>query len=299
MTVFGMYFPTEVFLVFVSTLAAILLTHLAICIVFGFFDLQKYSMSWLLPVSLAACVLYIPSLLAEPMVLLLYFALAVFSVVRYIGLKKTLARCQEAGTLKIFHLVPHGGTNYVHGAVSAAPIIMQENYGMDLSGKIFVGDDLILSNIGFLFEPDAEYEIQCEKVGGGRRPCSIPGAYHKGLAQKIFSQACVGPDDCSVWKYRGNHLVLGHCLRIHNGCGQLFPHRMVRQMYQYALYDWWYSPFLCCLKSARKGKNPPSDYESAFLYHALLHNPVYLWYCAGQGRDVSAVYVNLKEFSAI
>lgn len=165
MTVFGMYFPTEVFFVFVSTLAAILLTHLAICIVFGFFDLQKYSMSWLLPVSLAACVLYIPSLLAEPMVLLLYFALAVFSAVRYIGLKKTLARCQEAGTLKIFHLVPHGGTNYVHGAVSAAPIIMQENYGIDLSGKIFVGDDLILSNIGFLFEPDAEYEIQCEKVG--------------------------------------------------------------------------------------------------------------------------------------
>lgn len=165
MTVFGMYFPTEVFFVFVSTLAAILLTHLAICIVFGFFDLQKYSMSWLLPVSLAACVLYIPSLLAEPMVLLLYFALAVFSAVRYIGLKKTLARCQEAGTLKIFHLVPHGGTNYVHGAVSAAPIIMQENYGMDLSGKIFVGDDLILSNTGFLFEPDAEYEIQCEKVG--------------------------------------------------------------------------------------------------------------------------------------
>lgn len=165
MTVFGMYFPTEVFFVFVSTLAAILLTHLAICIVFGFFDLQKYSMSWLLPVSLAACVLYIPSLLAEPMVLLLYFALAVFSVVRYIGLKKTLARCQEAGTLKIFHLVPHGGTNYVHGAVSAAPIIIQENYGIDLSGKIFVGDDLILSNIGFLFEPDAEYEIQCEKVG--------------------------------------------------------------------------------------------------------------------------------------
>lgn len=98
MTVFGMYFPTEVFFVFVSTLAAILLTHLAICIVFGFFDLQKYSMSWLLPVSLAACVLYIPSLLAEPMVLLLYFALAGFSVVRYIGLKKTLARCQEAGT---------------------------------------------------------------------------------------------------------------------------------------------------------------------------------------------------------
>lgn len=165
MTVLSMYFPAEVIFVFVSTLAAILLTHLAICIVFGFFDLQKYSMSWLLPVSLAACVLYIPSLLAEPMVLLLYFALAVFSVVRYIGLKKTLARCQEAGTLKIFHLVPHGGTNYVHGAVSAAPIIMQENYGMDLSGKIFVGDDLILSNIGFLFEPDAEYEVQCEKVG--------------------------------------------------------------------------------------------------------------------------------------
>lgn len=78
MTVFGMYFPSEVIFVFVSTLAAILLTHLAICIVFGFFDLQKYSMSWLLPVSLAACVLYIPSLLAEPMVLLLYFALAVF-----------------------------------------------------------------------------------------------------------------------------------------------------------------------------------------------------------------------------
>lgn len=57
--------------------------------------------------------------------------------------------------------------------------------------------------------------------------------------------------------------------------------------------------FYAASKVLRKGKNPPSDYESAFLYHALLHNPVYLWYCAGQGRDVSAVHVNLKEFSAI
>lgn len=165
MTVLGMHFPAEVIFVFVSTLAAILLTHLAICIVFGFFDLQKYSMSRLLPVSLTACVMYIPGLLAGPMMLLFYFAMAIFSVVRYIGLKKTISRSQESGTWKTFHLVPHDGTDYVYGAVSAAPIIMQENYGLDLSGKIFVGDDLILSNIGFLFEPDAEYEIQCEKVG--------------------------------------------------------------------------------------------------------------------------------------
>lgn len=161
MTILGVYFPTNLLIAFAITLTAVFLTHLTSCIAFGCFDMQKYWMKWLFPLSLTACILYIPCLFTDSPIIIFHFLLTVTYLVGYFNIKRIVKKDRENGTLKTFHIVPQEKLHYVHRAIGAEPITMQENYKYDLAGKLIIGKDMILFNIGFLYEPDAEYEVLC------------------------------------------------------------------------------------------------------------------------------------------